>query len=729
MRPRRRTLHRSRAREPRALRTPCQPCRRHRAIALQGTAELGRATEEAKVTHCERAPQGMRLKTRMVFAGWFTFGGSRRGRRPPRTSLARPRAAARAKSAASPRARSARALVWPLAQVGEQTALGRVIDRNHLHLHDRGRKAGGHQHVPRSCMSTKRWTRAAPATPRSSFSVSGPSVLNMKSPCGASTRANSPNAAGRPSAAPCCTRRARRPRREWKALHVGAHRERLAKKSKGAPAKHGERKVERDHFSARIAFRQRALWRAASGIEDSARRASHNRVARACARPLRPRGATTCGSLAAARSKRRRTALRSSAGERSLNRSRDRENARVAHRRTAHHEADRRRARIVARQRRGAAVEEVHQPDDLEDAHIPPEVRLVARVHFVDRRRDARRRGQRKASNGASAPPLALKLGAQKPKIHVVCSGEILAEEHALRHARVVLREALGVLAMDGIGLGARVAAALEIFALTVERRQGFSMTSAPARRRRSSAIANASATSPSRASSASPFGTRKRNLRRQLGQRPHRFTGEDCVVSGAAGDRVRERPDGIERVGKRESSIARYTPAVGLKPVTPQTQPGCGPSRAYPSQAPSRTCRRPGPPPRPTTSRRAAGRSCGPRVFRRAVMRVDAGRAEGEFHHVGSSDEYRARAQARDRRSVFARFPLQHLRAGPCHVAGDVERSLIDTGRPSPASAARRSCAMSPRSQPAQRASRYTLIKARALRPPDRRCGQAPFR
>src|SRR5688572_23202040 len=82
----------------------------------------------------------------------------------------------------------------------------------------------------------------------------------------------------------------------------------------------------------------------------------------------------------AARSKRRRAAPRSISGEDLLNRSGYGEDAPIAHRRPAHHQPDRRAAAALAGQRCGATVEEVDEPDDAQDAHVPAEVRLVAGI-------------------------------------------------------------------------------------------------------------------------------------------------------------------------------------------------------------------------------------------------------------------------------------------------------------------------------------------------------------
>ena len=70
---------------------------------------------------------------------------------------------------------------------------------------------------------------------------------------------------------------------------------------------------------------------------------------------------------------------------------------------------------------------------------------------------------------------------------------------------------------------------------------------------------------------------------------------------------------------------------------------------------------------------------------FRRAVVRVDAGGAESELHHVGSPDEHRARgAQPRDGRRIRIRFSLRTFEPARVMSPATSNKSLIDTGSPS---------------------------------------------
>ena len=66
----------------------------------------------------------------------------------------------------------------------------------------------------------------------------------------------------------------------------------------------------------------------------------------------------------------------------------------------------------------------------------------------------------------------ALVRGAQPAERDVIGRADVLAEEQALADARVVVGEALEIGPVDVIGLGAGIAAALEVFRLAIERRQ-----------------------------------------------------------------------------------------------------------------------------------------------------------------------------------------------------------------------------------------------------------------
>src|SRR5687767_4174137 len=172
----------------------------------------------------------------------------------------------------------------------------------------------------------------------------------------------------------------------------------------------------------------------------------------------------------AARSKRRRATLRSISGDGLFNRSGHREDAPVAHRRPEDQQADWRAARRVTGQRNAATIEEIDQAAVAVDAVVPAEILLVAAARVRDGRRDARHGGHHHGvERRAERPDLAHVLRAQPAELEVIGREEILAQQHPLGDARVVLSDPLEPGSMQVIRLGAGVPAVAEVFALAVE--------------------------------------------------------------------------------------------------------------------------------------------------------------------------------------------------------------------------------------------------------------------
>ena len=210
---------------------------------------------------------------------------------------------------------------------------------------------------PRSCMSMNACTRAAPAAARSSLSVSGPSVLNISSPSGASTRANSRERAQRirqPVQRHVAPDEIDRAVGERQSLQVGAQPQRILAETTSARRREACRARNRARRPAR--GRNACRDRVAAGRSPhrgcAAARSSCNRGAPACARRPRLRAARPRRRCAPRARSAGARARRSIPGERALNRGGHREDAPVAHRRAGDHQA---RPARVARLRGRAA--------------------------------------------------------------------------------------------------------------------------------------------------------------------------------------------------------------------------------------------------------------------------------------------------------------------------------------------------------------------------------------
>ena len=235
---------------------------------------------------------------------------------------------------------------------------------------------------------------------------------------------------------------------------------------------------------------------------------------------------------------------------------------------------------------------------------------------------------------------------------------------------------------MDMVGLGAGEAAALEIIRLPVERgdrdlgdhRAG---PRKPAQRCLEGLLDFGIEILERRAA----WQEKAKALRRNFGERGRRLPGEDGIVGRAAGDRVGERADRVERGREREGALARDAArgrleardaAKGRRLAYRAARIGAERHRAHPVGLGDRA-------PRGRASGHAPGLAV-PGIARGAVVRVEADAAEGELHHIGTTDEHRARgAQARDGGTIrrLGRRACEDARSGAGHLARHVEQIL----------------------------------------------------
>ena len=296
-----------------------QAGRRHRAITLENQAGSGGIHERSEsTTTAKRSSRNTSLKTNR-----FRIFGHARGRLPgvPVDDLERrarryAQRGAQALGKSPPRqtARTVEARRWSVrARAGRRAAPRRRCKRS---ARSPCPSPARRSRSPPACRRGRacRRTRARaprPRAARSSFSVSGPSVLNISSPSGASTRcelAQRARAARRASATPCWTRPGRRCRRRAAArarsaqIACGLF---LSKTPLSGRAASSSEKSSAIDLRFRIALREQPLRRTAAGVEDAARRDLHvvEALEHARARP-RPRGATRRRRSRRARAKR-----------------------------------------------------------------------------------------------------------------------------------------------------------------------------------------------------------------------------------------------------------------------------------------------------------------------------------------------------------------------------------------------------------------------------------------